>query len=740
MSWCFAFRWDADEKVSPGSVLVLAAIAAPFQSTDLQRAIDEDHCINLLPDRILLVMPETQRDFVSGSMPAILQDRAFLRIVPQHTSISAAYFDQHGRCEAFESIAGPEAPWPDQPFEKLKAAGLREIFDRRQVLMRPSAGLHFEHPRGVHSRAFLRTANALVSGVEIEFVAMTLLDYLKGATNRIWLDTSSIAALAYAMIAIRLRFDPTCPPLQVGTFSSYEGLARAKFPQPEKSLFLISATASGTLPRKLMQRESVGKDRVVSIYSAAEKNADISFVSDVSSHPDIKSRDGRSMLEVFQPDDCPWCRDNSRLARFVSDQFLADVIRYETAPILVTDAPTGLHDIAEAFANQGVFTLQRTSTGGHRIWCELPSSTFDTKFGDALERIAQRYVTSATSHFIHLDDPASKQLAVKLSDLAAADLVHRPQLVAASDLHTIKADEAKAVIVIAACIGSGNALLDVSRELRDILKDKPRIYIVGIAKNAEATRHSALTNDLVFNKSFKHELVTIRRLVMPGGEMHAWRLEERFLRELAESMPGGSDGDHVRTFVDVRSEHLRAALFPAGQNLFLSSPNETPLALRDGFAFWNDKTSAAAASQGDVIATIASVLHNMRTASVTKLWATAFHVMLIEPGMFGRYNDGVIQAALLRAAHPHELNYAARSDLSEAMRRIIDRALVRWNAPQGEAALEFLLAMGTGRLTLQASDCHKLRAPEGSPAILRHMLEYAQSKVRALLDDAIPSA
>ena len=100
---------------------------------------------------------------------------------------------------------------------------------------------------------------------------------------------------------------------------------------------------------------------------------------------------------------------------------------------------------------------------------------------------------------------------------------------------------------------------------------------------------------------------------------------------------------------------------------------------------------------------------------------TPFEVGVLLPGNFGRYNDGIIQAALLRAALPHELNYGPRPDLSREMRRIIERAIARHRDNQGEAALEFLFAVASGRLTLEGTDLERLKTakpPADCPELL----------------------
>lgn len=80
--------------------------------------------------------------------------------------------------------------------------------------------------------------------------------------------------------------------------------------------------------------------------------------------------------------------------------------------------------------------------------------------------------------------------------------------------------------------------------------------------------------------------------------------------------------------------------------------------------------------------------------------ATIYHTTLISPANFDRYNDGVIQASLLRAAKPVEMDYRVDEIFSRQMTDVLSSVLTNWNNAQGEAALEFLMALWTERMCL----------------------------------------
>lgn len=728
MSRFFAFRWSAP-KLAPNSILVVATASPVFEAADAMALLDDDHQENLHPDRILFVAPAYCRQRYLKELKDWLSSKTTLRIDPARVSIHLATFDGRGLSTGdLAHVSGPVTAWPANAFDLAKAAGVLSIFTKRKVLIRPGPGMHFVHPKGVHSQSFLRGANALVNGAEIGFLAMTLLKHLPDDAPRIWVDTSSIASLALAMIALRLQTDPSFVPPHVESFSSYEGLETTKLVHAATSLFLISATASGTMAREIMRKEGIGKDRVVTLFSGAAPAEDITVHCDVHAHPEVRPEGGESRLKVVPAADCPWCREQSSVLRFVSDQFLADEVRHVPVLIAESDAPDGLAELAERRVRRRFFGLTRSErTARHRFWVDPTIVAEEEARKDELERAAARFMPLATTHVVHLEDPASEAMARRIVETAKAH-GRGCGLVRAGDVRKLDAS-AKAVVVAAACIGSGNRLQVVSRDLRDVLEDRPRAYLIGFAKQGEAGRAATLRSDLAHCKLHKHEVVMLEAMTLPVGELDAWAKEEELLVELGEHGRWGE----AAAFIERRLEEVRAGRIGADLKLFLPSPLGASLKLSAGFAFFVEGAEVDGVTHADVLAVIAAVLHDMRTrprkrGEPPRLSATTSHISVLAPGVFGRYNDGVIQAALLRAALPRELNYGNRSDLSAAMLRVVQRSLECWQASQGEACPEFLTALATRRMILSDPD----RAALGRttfdvppPAHIRMLLDAA---------------
>jgi hypothetical protein len=101
---------------------------------------------------------------------------------------------------------------------------------------------------------------------------------------------------------------------------------------------------------------------------------------------------------------------------------------------------------------------------------------------------------------------------------------------------------------------------------------------------------------------------------------------------------------------------------------------------------------------------MAALLEATRSANsktlATTLGKSLFQQALIDPENFTRYNDGVIQAAMLRAAYPSELDFRSHPGASNDMARLISKWIQLASYPAGDAVPEFLLAVATGKLRL----------------------------------------
>jgi len=105
---------------------------------------------------------------------------------------------------------------------------------------------------------------------------------------------------------------------------------------------------------------------------------------------------------------------------------------------------------------------------------------------------------------------------------------------------------------------------------------------------------------------------------------------------------------------------------------------------------------------------------------------------LLSPECFHLFNDGVIQASILRGAERAELDYRVDELASSAMRDLLRHTFRNLDNNSGEAALEFLLAIADHRLRLSERHTREaleaLAVDEAHPPALRLLSGFAKDQ------------
>ena len=87
--------------------------------------------------------------------------------------------------------------------------------------------------------------------------------------------------------------------------------------------------------------------------------------------------------------------------------------------------------------------------------------------------------------------------------------------------------------------------------------------------------------------------------------------------------------------------------------------------------------------------------------------------------MFVRFNDGILQASLLRASRSCELDYSASDDFSRQFTAACLTVLRSCDHDVGDAALEFVYALVTRKVALRQQDRKQLFETIGRNAALQ---------------------
>ena len=272
-------------------------------------------------------------------------------------------------------------------------------------------------------------------------------------------------------------------------------------------------------------------------------------------------------------------------------------------------------------------------------------------------------------------------------------------------------DENGTVVIIASCITTGKKLLQISRLMRE-RKNLSLIYFVGIFRPNNKDFSVDLINDLKKGKSKSDErpLVAVETIYCPIRQVDtSWDNEEFFFTELLSEIEDDEE-DSLFHFVSKRLDVLRENKETKGlsNNVFLKQYNSERLFLRNNFAFWNfSDYSTDNISQSEVYFTISVILNNLENRDINSppsLKQTNYVRNLLSPRNFHRFNDGIIQSALLRCGKTEYFSYDLDNESSLKMKEFLLSIIDKYDTDDGEAILEFLLAIGLKKLKLDLKD------------------------------------
>jgi hypothetical protein len=606
---------------------------------------------------------------------------------------------------------------------EIRFAGLATIFKTRNALLVAPSTHHFEKQSSrstVHGDRFIRTANALVDGAEITFIAAMCLGFVSDRVQHFYCDTGGISVVAFAIDSLRRRFNHEVLAATVNAFNSYGGLQRFEFREPDDSIVLVSASTTGGLEAAIYRREKRFRpEQIVTLFSLGTHGSGSHVVLDLEE--DHAFRQSLGDFTPHEHSDCPLCRRGSIAVQMTADQFIP--VRSEMTSVLVvrSHAPPWLPRWLEMMAGRACLrAFYRSPNSRHAandvfIDLERALQSEDSPLAQRVHRLVVQVVPSEVRRIIHLDDPASLGLA---EQIVARHRASHPgsgaiRLSSASEIDKQEPLGDGASLVVASAVASGQALLAVSQILRNMQTNGVIAYVIALTRMATSDDVEKLERDLRMGEQpTDYGFAVAERINLPVVGRNAdcsWNDELNVLQDWANPLEG-----ELREILEARIDVLRRASDPSTRGLtdrlFWSSASGQELKLRDKFVFFPKSVVPANASQGDVYFTIACVLHHLRHGSGMNsvLRQTEYERRVLSPLCFDRFNDGVVQAALLRATKPPELDYSSSQDESQRMASILRSIFSSATTHKGEASREFLLSMAQERLILSQADTTSL--------------------------------
>lgn len=195
----------------------------------------------------------------------------------------------------------------------------------------------------------------------------------------------------------------------------------------------------------------------------------------------------------------------------------------------------------------------------------------------------------------------------------------------------------------------------------------------------------------------------------------SWLREKDFLLDLNDLIDSENLTNAIEFFkkrIALIDESISTRQKGLANSIFYPNTSGDELKLRKSFAFFNFINYETDVSQADVYFTINNVFNNLRNSHDYEhcLRQTEFVRNIIDPHNFNRFNDGIIQASILRSASPTELSYHMDYELSNEMKGILEKIIDQHKTPQGEGLIEFLYAISIEKLTLKREHLFELSA------------------------------
>lgn len=627
--------------------------------------------------------------------------------------------------------------------EEILFHGIATIIRRRNGILESDDNFHYVLPSQKHSPFFIRTGNILVKSSEINFLALALMSKVDVVQySFIVCDTSSIISLPYAVNSLLGLFEEriNAPFLSFGSYNSID-----EFEFKPNTLVLISASNSGDLEKKIRRRQ---KDITVTtiLYNneIENKSSLINIASILKSL--LKNKNYKQFPSMVG---CEYCDRNSIPVVVNGEQFIPSRMLVRRVLFSKQQVPNWMAKIGPAILEKKAIWVSRreTVTSKRREIFFNIAGLIDKKdrFIKELSTYIDNHIPVAIDQIIYVKDQGSRKVA-ELIQNKFINLGHKmPAIRAHTEISEIKQLNPKNILVVAACTTSGNKLNSISRDLRNFDHSSLH-YLSVIARLENEFKMSTLRQNIEYRSKDKKYAIHLFHSVFTCflGDYHdklftyfeksPWENERQFWQRQA-SRPHEIE---TRMALLEESDGLIDELF--FNNPF---PEETGrLYLRKNFAFY-DFTSDRNESQADIYFVISSIFHNVRhpdrllNSSESEKYKLVQHEHLksiLDPECFKRYNDGIIQACLLRCARPSELDYtASEKDSREMLETLKDIFKPESSAQTKEAILEFLYAIATGKLQLIKSHSDEflgmIQETYNTIAIINYFLSLCHTKI-----------
>ena len=643
------------------------------------------------PARLLVICPSG----IEGKLQRAFDERRHEwrgRLASASHAVIAPY-GKDGQLVA-DSIVHIKAGWniEDAQVECFAQQAVSEILHDTNTILQAPHGYAFRKLSGREEDIFVRAGNMLRDPNCLPVFSYLLLRKLPSKCGLIYVDSFTILSFALGVQSLIDHFrhsEPDLPALAIKNFHSYQVAPEFRIPNEANYLILISASTSGGLAQKLISDKQADPARIVHLLGVGPSSCDFR-----DSCVFFKER-GAQVPNTF-----PTSQRNA-IIEIGTEEFL--VAQGPPIPVPITRKHVnrdGARELHKSF--------YRAALRFYKPGVQSPHSTFAMADNPDNAQSSPMYtwVSDTLVHelpaslqmVVHVDDPMSEKFASWVQKALPGNI----DIKSLSDIEqrTDFSPPSGAIVIVAYQDPGLEHLRRANIALRSI-DPVHRHYVVGYVFPGSQGEYRRLKADLRMG-STGPQYGWSQYLVLPVGAANLHESLARFLESF--------DEQRIESLRNVSSPVADAIVAHDAQSsiseskpqhpIFLPRMDGKPLKLRHGSIFFPDNPEAAV-SQITVYAMVSATVQAAREpddqaemdgrSSLPRFDDNPFVRSVLDPSMFARFNDGILQASLLRATQRSELDYSASNDLSRQFTAVCKTILSNHHHDMGEAALARIL-------------------------------------------------
>ena len=649
----------------------------------------------LPPSRILFVCPIGQHEQLIDAFSH--QKRRLLERLRATTHVVVAPYDHRGRvvdCETFDLCQSSQR-WTvtDDGVVYLATKYVEEISKLTRVFLDAPPGYQFRKPSGSASGIFLRAGNMLREVDSINVYSHLLLRHFAADPPKktIYVDSFTVLSFAMALQRVISYFSGNDSELtpSIENFHSYEKEANFSFPADGRYLVVISASTSGLLAKELIRRHDAHAHNIVHLVGSGDDNADHWFRKSCLYFHDLgPSRRAASLGDIN-------IGGEEFIPSYGEPRAVALTARYVgSADARIYKSKFYQDHLQLARSGQAAgyesYALLSTSNDKHVVG---PDEIDEWLIGRVIHDIP-----ASVSLIVHLNDAMSKALAKRIvCRLPRLDGIRMLSIV---DMNRCDAKLTRrdSILIVASEDPNLEGFVRMSTTLRQ-WPDAFRHFVLGHAFPETMAGFLSVKNSLRMRAGAPRRygwsefaVTAVGRLDQHSESLFNYPIDFRSVLRNPRPL-GGLLSGALQAYVD------------DGRHIFLPKLDGDWLQLRQGSVFFDGKYGEL--SDEVVYLAVAAAVQRMREGGngEPRLFdSNPFVGSVIDPQMFSRFSDGILQAALLRCLNPSELDFSRSTVMSRQVRDLFVTVIGNSKNVVGEAALEFIAALAARKVSLATRD------------------------------------